>query len=77
MTEAATTRAQTLRPENFIWGGLALAFGLGVVSAVLFSVDTGLGWTALAISVLASNIVIGIGVIAKGVEIGIRVADRT
>jgi hypothetical protein len=62
------------RPEGIIWGSLLLAVGLGFFAGLAFLVSEQAGIITSIIVASFCNILLAVGVIAKGVELGIRAA---
>ena len=64
----------TERPEGLIWGSLLLAVGLGFFDGILFFVNRQVGVIGFFVVVYFTSALFLIGLIAKGVELGIRAA---
>lgn len=64
------------RPEGYMLGGIALAFGFGLLGGAALSVSDGFGLILLWIGGSIAGVVFTIGMIGKGVEIGVRAANR-
>lgn len=62
------------RPGGLIWGAVLLAGGLGFFAGGFFLVSEQAGWIATAVVAYFTSALFAIGVIAKGVELGIRAA---
>lgn len=64
------------RPEGLMWGSLILAFSLGLIAGLvyLFTQSELVGLIAVAAAIYFTSAVFSIGLIAKGVELGIRAA---
>lgn len=62
------------RPEGLMWGSLLLAVGLGLFAGMVWSINEDAGVIAAAAAIYFTSALFGIGIIAKGVELGIRAA---
>lgn len=63
-----------LSPLALMLTGVGIGSLLGVLSGIVLTVDTRYGWPALWVSCAIGGTIFAIGLIAKGVEVGIRAA---
>lgn len=59
-------------PENFMFVGLMLTAVGAVATVAGFAADQALGWVVAGVTGFIAGTVFNIGVIGKGVEIGVR-----
>jgi hypothetical protein len=64
----------SVSPGNWMFSGVILGVVLGVVAGLVFSANEQIGWWALSFASAISGAVFTIGLIGKGVEVGIRAA---
>lgn len=62
------------RPEGLMWGSLLLAFGFGIAAGLIWILSERAGLIALLVGVYFTSALFAVGLIAKGVELGIRAA---
>jgi hypothetical protein len=62
------------RPEGLMWGSLFLAVGLGIFAGLALIINENAGIIAGLAAVYLTSALFAIGIIAKGVELGIRAA---
>jgi hypothetical protein len=62
------------RPGGIMLGALLLAFGLGIIDGIVWLISERAGLIGFFAAVYFSSALFSIGLIAKGVELGIRAA---